>query len=929
MIQPTKKTTQNNFLEELVKVYEDHFNNVKQKFLERLDEALLKFGSKAKKIVHGSKINFKEKQAKLNLHLQECSDRLINLEDTIEEWFKCLEAMSTVLEEPSQHVYEDKSENCKVAFLPSEGNILTKDLSSTEDAENSILPVLKKLPHGYRGEKFKNEEGSSLMQHVSTEAFSDVKPVENPKSSYHNQKNAQANLSKSSTACENDSNSDLEEKETSLSLDDLVQEAHGIENLILLEEKFEFFNNKVENQRDAIYTSLLADVDSGEELTEVVVSDVRDPAKFSVQVTEFKDRLSDIGRDLTTVYTSQPLQKLSFDVLPPVGCICVALYTLDGCWYRVRVMKHLGQGKCLVLYVDYGNDDEVDVCHLRRITSEFLKIPFQSLLCALCDVQSPSPDSADAWPMHESVLFDQLVLGKTFFASFKSSHRFISEPVLVKLFFIKSEDTAVQNAPLNDLSNDLVYQGVAKKRLSQSLNTNENDSNSSQMSSEKSFPVSATCAAQVVQDTASPGDKATSFTKDENEVVNRRVETPDRSCQVDVNDVSADFEKSPSKVDGAVVADEADNKLQKDEFVNIPEKSETKVNESVERADSCKESITDGVSQTTKKQQAGEEKEREKECVTEKNCLHTKSEQESDDLSSWNPMAEDYHSSRNKSAINVDDACVAVEGVDYDNVELCPYFRRSNCWYGNKCTKLHSDKDETSATDLKFWYHDLPQIHLQKDQQVVLRITLKTTSQQPMFAQVLHYNPTTSVYPLVLGQVPEMLRSVEFKMHSIVCNALNRKSIQSYLLSVGQLLIYETVNIGGRKCFRVSIKQIYDKDQTALVFLIDYGIEAVVSCDALRHFSKDLLMVPQLAILCDIIKLGSPLESIVENEACHVRFKCQKRQTNLQTNPTNLILQFELIAKVAPIQPMAVTFPPLQTPAGMWGQASADRKSVV
>lgn len=66
----------------------------------------------------------------------------------------------------------------------------------------------------------------------------------------------------------------------------------------------------------------------------------------------------------------------------PVGAICCARFPDDDNWYRAIVRGTKGD-KVIVAYVDYGNEQEVDVGDLRTITPELIRLPAQAMKCAL------------------------------------------------------------------------------------------------------------------------------------------------------------------------------------------------------------------------------------------------------------------------------------------------------------------------------------------------------------------------------------------------------------------------------------------------------------------------------------------------------------------------------------------------------------------
>lgn len=55
----------------------------------------------------------------------------------------------------------------------------------------------------------------------------------------------------------------------------------------------------------------------------------------------------------------------------------------DKQWYRAKVLAYPTEDRVCVGYVDFGNSEEVELCHLQPITSSFLELPTQAFPCAL------------------------------------------------------------------------------------------------------------------------------------------------------------------------------------------------------------------------------------------------------------------------------------------------------------------------------------------------------------------------------------------------------------------------------------------------------------------------------------------------------------------------------------------------------------------
>lgn len=90
------------------------------------------------------------------------------------------------------------------------------------------------------------------------------------------------------------------------------------------------------------------------------------------------------------------------------GLPCCALFQTDGQWYRAEILSIEGQS-IQVRYVDYGNEETVDVSDLRRPVAEQITCLFpQALECCLNGYQNMPDDE------QRDILFDELTLEKTF-----------------------------------------------------------------------------------------------------------------------------------------------------------------------------------------------------------------------------------------------------------------------------------------------------------------------------------------------------------------------------------------------------------------------------------------------------------------------------------------------------------------------------------
>lgn len=109
----------------------------------------------------------------------------------------------------------------------------------------------------------------------------------------------------------------------------------------------------------------------------VLVSYVDSCIKFYVQLSDNIDDLNSV-MDAVKVHC----EKTSSPGELPVGAPCCARFPDDENWYRARV-RSIKDKKVIVAYVDYGNEQEIDISDLRTITPDLLKLPAQAMKCAL------------------------------------------------------------------------------------------------------------------------------------------------------------------------------------------------------------------------------------------------------------------------------------------------------------------------------------------------------------------------------------------------------------------------------------------------------------------------------------------------------------------------------------------------------------------
>ncbi|XP_071091157.1 tudor domain-containing 6-like [Haliotis cracherodii] len=147
-------------------------------------------------------------------------------------------------------------------------------------------------------------------------------------------------------------------------------------------------------------TSLSQTLQLGQELT-ILILDCVSPFNFSAQlmqadnVANFRSLLQDVETACTQEgpHTS-----------PTVGEFVIGQFSKDDGWYRAEVLE-VDQTKVKVLYVDFGNVEDIDYTRLRAGREAFAQFPIQCLICQLHGVTAPE---SGVWPKDVTDLFKRL-----------------------------------------------------------------------------------------------------------------------------------------------------------------------------------------------------------------------------------------------------------------------------------------------------------------------------------------------------------------------------------------------------------------------------------------------------------------------------------------------------------------------------------------
>jgi hypothetical protein len=148
---------------------------------------------------------------------------------------------------------------------------------------------------------------------------------------------------------------------------------------------------------------------------QAVITEAISPSHFWVQVGG--SPLQQLMERLNVHISSQrPLNPLPPLWCPNVGTVCAACYSVDRLWYRAKAMSIISPAPDVqlvhVLYVDYGNMEEVLLTNIRPLDHQFLALPAQAMLCRLSGVQPVGPDPT-AWSNQARSWFVQIIAKQT------------------------------------------------------------------------------------------------------------------------------------------------------------------------------------------------------------------------------------------------------------------------------------------------------------------------------------------------------------------------------------------------------------------------------------------------------------------------------------------------------------------------------------
>ena len=139
---------------------------------------------------------------------------------------------------------------------------------------------------------------------------------------------------------------------------------------------------------DAVETTALP---SSEQLPLVVVSHVNSANDFYVQMVDKLDELDVVAGNLQAFETEHTApEELT------VGLICAGRYSVDETWYRAVIKEICSDGSYTVQFVDYGNEETVEIDSLATLSQSVSEMPYFAVHCKLDALSSANVDGDSA-----------------------------------------------------------------------------------------------------------------------------------------------------------------------------------------------------------------------------------------------------------------------------------------------------------------------------------------------------------------------------------------------------------------------------------------------------------------------------------------------------------------------------------------------------
>ncbi len=141
----------------------------------------------------------------------------------------------------------------------------------------------------------------------------------------------------------------------------------------------------------------------GKSYQHVFITHVESPAVVWCQLPKFKDEVESLTAALESVGPTLP----ALDDID-VGVPCCAQYSVDNAWYRGTIESvNFSVGTAQVLFVDYGNSEEVQLTSLKALSSDYFVLPAQAISFSVAPSEGDwSEEACDSFVnlIHEKAL---------------------------------------------------------------------------------------------------------------------------------------------------------------------------------------------------------------------------------------------------------------------------------------------------------------------------------------------------------------------------------------------------------------------------------------------------------------------------------------------------------------------------------------------
>ena len=138
------------------------------------------------------------------------------------------------------------------------------------------------------------------------------------------------------------------------------------------------------------------------------------PSSFWCQLGDSESELSSLMGRISEHYVSLSEKDLILQT-PDVGTLCCAKFSEDDAWYRAEITQTLEDGTVCVLFVDYGNSENMQVSNVKELAAEFQTLPVQAVECALSSIE-PHKYYSEGWSEEAIKKFEELCCDKTLLA---------------------------------------------------------------------------------------------------------------------------------------------------------------------------------------------------------------------------------------------------------------------------------------------------------------------------------------------------------------------------------------------------------------------------------------------------------------------------------------------------------------------------------